>query len=55
MHNYAFLQKVYQQWCDGQDNYRLRWMDFVILATSITNSTTEEMIKILEKCRWFEK
>lgn len=53
--HYNHLQKIYQQWCDGQDNYRLRWRDFVILATTITHTSIEETTKILEKCRWFEK
>ena len=53
-----FVQKMYQQWCDGQDGMlvRQRWYDFVILvATTQHVSDIDMLVNELSKCRWFEK
>ena len=51
--NSQFLQKIYQQWCDGQSDSTARWLDFVRLAASHNSTTVEKMAEELKKYRWF--
>lgn len=48
------IQKHYQQWCDGNEEYRRRWYDFVELAAKDNNTTVESMMNELKQQRWFE-
>lgn len=53
MFNSQFLQKIYQQWCDGQSDVSGRWLDFVKLAATHSNVSVEVMTEELKKYRWF--
>lgn len=54
MYNIGMIQKHYQQWCDGNEEYRRRWYDFVELAAKDNNTTVESMMNELKQQRWFE-
>lgn len=50
-----FLQKMYQQWSDGQSHLAARWMDFVDLASRHTGVAQDQLLRELQKCYWFQK
>ena len=49
------LQQMYQQWCQGNDNYDHRWLDFVELAAIYFKQPESEVIRELQKHYWFVK
>jgi len=49
------LQQMYQQWCQGNDNYGHRWLDFVELAARYFKQPESEVIRELQKHYWFVK
>ena len=50
-----FLEIMYQQWIQGNDYYSNQWMDFAEIAARYNQTTVEEILKILETCRWFKR
>jgi hypothetical protein len=50
-----FLQHMYQQWQQGQNDYEKRVEDFVKMAAHYNDITTDQMIKILKQYPWFNK
>jgi hypothetical protein len=49
------LQHIYQAWQQGNDHYVRDWAHFVEWAASITNTTSDSILKQLENCHWFKK
>ena len=44
---------MYQQWADGQTDAAYRWLDFVEMAARVNSTTADQVMKELQKCRWF--
>ena len=47
------LKHMYQQWADGQTDAAYRWLDFVEMAARVNSTTADQVMKELQKCRWF--
>lgn len=54
MYSGSMLQKMYQQWCDGQSGSQHRWYAFVEMAARHNSTTPELMLEELKKYRWFK-
>ena len=48
------LQCMYQQWCQGNENYLYRYMDFVELVAGQNNMNVDSMMRELQKYYWFK-
>ena len=46
---------MYQQWCQGNENYNFRWLDFVEMAARHFKQPESEVIRELQKHYWFVK
>jgi hypothetical protein len=55
MLNLIQLELMYQQWIQGNDEYTVRWVDFVELAAREMNTTQDEIMRELQKTYWFKK
>jgi hypothetical protein len=55
MMNGTELHRMYQAWQQGNDHYVKDWFYFAQYAAGINNSTTEAVLKVLEKYYWFKK
>jgi hypothetical protein len=55
MADLRFLKTVYQQWCDGQTNPGHRWLDFVKMASRVTGTPQDQLMRELQKCYWFKQ
>ena len=49
------LQLMYQQWCQGNDDYNFRWLDFVEMAARHFKQPESEVLRELQKHYWFVK
>ena len=49
------LQCMYQQWCQGNENYLYRYMDFVDLVAGQNNMNVDSMMRELQKYYWFKR
>jgi len=49
------LQKMYQAWQQGNDNYGRDWAAFVEYAARFNHTTGDEMMRELQKHYWFKK
>ena len=49
------LQHMYQQWCQGNDAYNFRWLDFVEMAARQFQQPESELLRELQKHYWFVK
>ena len=49
------LQNMYQQWCQGNNNYQHRYMDFVNLVAGQHNMNVDAVLLELQKYHWFER
>jgi len=49
------LQKMYQAWQQGNENYVRDWYSFVEYASRWNRETIEQTLEQLNKCRWFKK
>jgi len=49
------LQHMYQQWCQGNDDYEFRWVDFVEMAARYFRLPESEILRELQKHYWFVK
>ena len=49
------LQIMYQQWCQGNNDYGFRWVDFVEMAARQFKQPESEVLRELQKHYWFVK
>jgi hypothetical protein len=49
------LQKMYQAWMQGNQNYVRDWSNFVEWAAKWNNTTGDVIMRELQKYFWFEK
>jgi hypothetical protein len=49
------LQKMYQAWMQGNQNYVRDWSNFVEWAAKWNNTTGDVIMRELQKYSWFEK
>ena len=49
------LQLMYQQWCQGNDDYNFRWLAFVEMAARHFKQPESEVLRELQKRYWFVK
>jgi len=49
-----YLQSMYQQWMQGNEDYMYRYLDFAALAAGHNNMTADAMLWELQKYRWFK-
>ena len=49
------LQCMYQQWCQGNEDYLYRYMDFVELVARQNNMNVDSMMRELQKYYWFKR
>ena len=49
------LQQMYQQWCQGNEDYGFRWLDFVEMAARQFKQPESEVLRELQKHYWFVK
>ena len=49
------LQQMYQQWCQGNEDYNFRWLDFVEMAARQFKQPESEVLRELQKHYWFVK
>lgn len=48
------LQCMYQQWCNGNEDYVYRYMDFVELVAIQNNMRVDAIMRELQKYYWFK-
>ena len=48
------LQCMYQQWCQGNEDYLYRYMDFVEFVARQNNMNVDTMMRELQKYYWFK-
>ena len=49
------LKLMYDAWSSDNDAYIDRWIDFVEMAAKEFNTTGDEVMRVLQTCRWFRK
>jgi hypothetical protein len=49
------LLSMYQQWCQGNDNYLYRYMDFAELVARQHNMNVDAVMRELQKYYWFTR
>ena len=49
------LQKMYQAWQQGNENYARDWADFVEWAARWYQTTGDAIVRELQKHYWFQK
>jgi len=49
------LQRMYQAWMQGNQNYVRDWANFVEWAAKWNNTTGDVIMRELQKYHWFEK
>jgi hypothetical protein len=49
------LQRMYQAWMQGNQNYIHDWANFVECAARWNNTTGDVIMRELQKYHWFEK
>ena len=49
------LQRMYQAWMQGNENYIRDWANFVEQAARWNNTTKDVIMKELQKYYWFKK
>jgi hypothetical protein len=45
---------MYQQWCNGNEDYVYRYMDFVELVAIQNNMRVDAIMRELQKYYWFK-
>ena len=50
-----YLQSMYQQWCQGNEDYLYRYLDFVELVARHNNMTVDAAMRELQKYYWFQR
>ena len=46
---------MYQAWQQGNSQHVADWMEFVTFAARQNSITVEQMLKELERCKWFKR
>ena len=54
MADLRFLQTIYEQWAHGQPA-AARWLDFVEMASKLTSTPQDQLMRELQKCYWFKR
>lgn len=49
------LKQIYDAWCSDNEAYVERWIDFVELIAKEFDTTGDEVMRVLQTCRWFRK
>ena len=49
------LQHMYQAWSQGQEDYVRDWCKFVEFAARQCNTTSDQVMKELQKYYWFRR
>ena len=49
------LQCMYQQWCQGNEDFLYRYMDFVEFVARQNNMNVDSMMRELQKYYWFKR
>ena len=49
-----FVQSMYQQWQQGNQEYIHRWADFVELVARETKTSQDQVMRELQKTYWFQ-
>jgi hypothetical protein len=49
------LLHMYQAWQQGHDDYARNWQRFVNLAAGWLGETPDNMLRTLEKYKWFKQ
>lgn len=49
------LQRMYQAWMQGNDNYVRDWYNFAEWAARWNSQSVESVLAQLEQCQWFKK
>jgi hypothetical protein len=49
------LQSMYQQWCQGNNGYLYRYLDFVELVASQNNMNSDNVLQELQNYSWFKR
>ena len=49
------LHNMYQQWCQGNEDYLYRYMDFVELVARQNNMNVDAVMRELQKYYWFKR
>ena len=55
MTDLRFLQQVYQQWSNGQSDTGARAIDFIEMASRLTGTPQDQLMRELQKCYWFKR
>ena len=50
-----YLLTMYQQWCQGNESYSHRYMDFVELVAKQQNISADAVMRELQKYYWFKR
>ena len=50
-----FLQSMYQQWSQGNENAAFRYIDFIEMASKQTGIAQDQLMRELQKCYWFRR
>jgi len=48
------LHNMYQQWCQGNEDYLYRYMDFVEFVARQNHINVDAMMQELQKYNWFK-
>lgn len=49
------LHSMYQQWCQGNEDYQIRYMDFVNLVACQNNKNADATLQELQRYHWFKR
>jgi len=52
--NEQILRHMYQSWQQGNEHYRRDWSIFVLKAAESFGTTGDEIMRILQRCNWFD-
>ena len=46
---------MYQQWCQGNDDYLYRYMDFVEMVAKNQHMNVDDVMREMQKYHWFKR
>lgn len=49
-----FLETMYQQWYQGNEDAAFRYIDFLEMASKQTGIAQDQLMRELQKCLWFK-
>jgi hypothetical protein len=50
-----FLEAMYQQWCQGNEDAMYRYVDFIEMASRQMGVAQDQLMRELQKCYWFKQ